>query len=73
MIEAGNAELTRLESNRMFLSILAGKSIHPTPQILDLEHESRVVGLSLLLGRKKKKEYVPAARSFLQVELVVAV
>jgi hypothetical protein len=73
MIDAGNAELVRLESNRMFLSILADKCIHPTPQIFDLEHESRVVGLSLLAGRKQKKQYVPAARSFLQVELVVAV
>jgi hypothetical protein len=73
MIEAGNAELVRLESNRMFLSILTGKSINPTPQIFDLEHESRVAGLSILLGRKKKEQYVPAARSFLQAEPVVAV
>jgi hypothetical protein len=72
MIEAGNVELVRLECNRMFLSVLAGKSIHPTPQILDLEHESRVAGLSILFGRKQK-QYVPAARSFLQTEPVVAV
>ena len=58
MIEAGNAELVRLESNRMFLSILTGKSTNPKPQILDLEHESRVAGLSILLGRKQK-QYVP--------------
>jgi hypothetical protein len=73
MIEAGNAELVRLESNRMFMSILAGNSIHPAQQTFDLEHESRVVGLSLLFGRKQKKQYVPAARSFLQAEHVVAV
>lgn len=73
MIEAGNAELVRLESNRMFMSILAGKSIHPAQQIHDLEKESREAFLAILLGRKQKKQYVPAARSFLQAELVVAV
>ena len=73
MFEAGNAELVRLESNRMFLSILAGKAVRSTPQIFDLEHESRVAGLSLLFGRRKKEEYVPAARSFMQAMPVAAV
>jgi hypothetical protein len=73
MIDACNAVLVQLESRRIFLSTLANMFVVPTTQILDLEHESRVTCLSILFQRRSQPQCIPAARSFLQAEPVVAV
>ena len=77
MLDTGNAVLLQLESRRLFWQILCGTfrsgicdGLAPG---VDLEHASRVTCLSILFGRPTEAPFTPAARSFMQVESVVAV
>jgi hypothetical protein len=83
MISTDNAVCVQLESRRLFWSILCGMFGGDRGQLVNtaalvapsenIEHESRMAHFDILFGRPNTKSFVPAAKSFLQAELVLAV
>lgn len=77
MLENGNAALVQLESRRLFWSILADAILTHACDLVGLrdvaQNGGRAEWLAFLTSARREAPCIPAARTFMLAETVVAV